>query len=68
MVGDKTKLKIKYLKILPAGKFFLESQFLPSLTNEVMSKKRELDFDEEVVRNAIENIYTKIYEEVFEIK
>jgi hypothetical protein len=36
--------------------------------NEVMSKKRELDFDEEVVRNAIENIYTKIYEEVFEIK
>jgi hypothetical protein len=35
MVGDKTKLKIKYLKILPAGKFFLESQFLPSLTNEV---------------------------------
>ncbi|WP_016777574.1 hypothetical protein [Anaerophaga thermohalophila] len=46
----------------------LMGDFRMAFENEVMSKKRELDFDEEVVRNAIENIYTKIYEEVFEIK
>jgi hypothetical protein len=33
-----------------------------------MSKKSELDFDEEEIQDAIENIYTKIYEEIFEIK